>query len=281
MGFFDFLKADKEEDIHVKETAHKLMEIMARDSVTHRIGFHLEEGETYPIDSKIGGAYYSPYDMEVPVNPETNVRLNFLAQINFGQLPHLHGFPERGLLQFFIEDDDCFGINFDSLNEQTSWRVRFIEDVPNQIYEYEIIEDELTEYSTMPFPWDVCYKLIPETEHQAIPYGEYRYEKYLERAIMEAGCYEEMQDEDFRSDVEDVIIDNSDFGTTQIGGYPYFVQGDIREEKRYSDKDVLLFSINSDEDIMWGDLGIANFLISSEDLLSGDFSDVVYTWDCG
>ena len=31
---------------------------------------------------------------------------------------------------------------------------------------------------------------------------------------------------------------------------------------------------------MWGDSGVANFFIDSEDLEKRDFSKVFYTWDC-
>lgn len=37
-----------------------------------------------------------------------------------------------------------------------------------------------------------------------------------------------------------------------------------------------------DEDyILWGDGGVANFLINQEDLKKGDFSNILYYWDCG
>ena len=48
-----------------------------------------------PTDSKFGGDYYLPAGGEVS-------ELEFLAQINFAQVPRLKGFPERGLLQFFL-----------------------------------------------------------------------------------------------------------------------------------------------------------------------------------
>jgi len=32
---------------------------------------------------------------------------------------------------------------------------------------------------------------------------------------------------------------------------------------------------------MWGDMGVACFLIEPERLSRCDFSNVLYTWDCG
>jgi uncharacterized protein YwqG len=43
---------------------------------------------------------------------------------------------------------------------------------------------------------------------------------------------------------------------------------------------VLLLQLDSDEEMMWGDSGIANFFIDPDDLRRGDFSRVAYHWDC-
>ena len=56
--------------------------------------------------------------MEYPKVLEGNFEgrpLKLLAQLNFEKLPHLEGFPKKGILQFFAgcDDDDVYGINFD------------------------------------------------------------------------------------------------------------------------------------------------------------------------
>jgi uncharacterized protein YwqG len=38
--------------------------------------------------------------------------------------------------------------------------------------------------------------------------------------------------------------------------------------------------MDSDQDIMWGDVGVGNFFIDYNDLLKKDFSKVLYNWDC-
>jgi len=65
----------------------------------------------------------------------------------------------------------------------------------------------------------------------------------------------------------------------RIGGYPYFTQYDPRYED-YRRHTALLLQIDSDEDIMWGDAGVANFFITPEALERCDFSKVLYNWDC-
>lgn len=39
-------------------------------------------------------------------------------------------------------------------------------------------------------------------------------------------------------------------------------------------------NIGSDGDMIWGECGEVSVFISHKDLEKGDFSDVLYTWDC-
>ena len=43
---------------------------------------------------------------------------------------------------------------------------------------------------------------------------------------------------------------------------------------------ILLFQLDTVEDIMWGDSGVGNFFIREEDLKNRDFTRVLYNWDC-
>ena len=54
------------------------------------------------IDSKFGGRFYLPKGENIPTCPEGE-HMRFLAQINFGKMPHLEGFPREGLLQLFVD----------------------------------------------------------------------------------------------------------------------------------------------------------------------------------
>ena len=68
-----------------------------------------------------------------------------------------------------------------------------------------------------------------------------------------------------------------------MGGYPNFTQNDPRSyNKDQQNKTIMLMQIDSDldNDIMWGDMGIANFFITPEDLAAENFDNVLYTWDC-
>lgn len=66
-----------------------------------------------PTDSKFGGGFYLPAGAKAP-------DMEFLAQINFAQVPHLEGFPEKGLLQFFLTtEESAVEVFFD---EAVSWK---------------------------------------------------------------------------------------------------------------------------------------------------------------
>ena len=75
------------------------------------------------------------------------------------------------------------------------------------------------------------------------------------------------------NDFETFCDDNAPFH--KIGGLPFFTQSDVRREG-----DVLLFQMDSEGEIGWGDMGIANFFISLSDLKAHDFTNVIYNWDC-
>ena len=84
---------------------------------------------------------------------------------------------------------------------------------------------------------------------------------------------------------EDIFFDemakDGDEPQIQLLGHPSFTQEDPRFNSQYGEYDTLLLQIPSIEDeIMWGDMGIANFFIRKEDLERFDFSRVIYNWDC-
>lgn len=70
----------------------------------------------------------------------------------------------------------------------------------------------------------------------------------------------------------------------QVDGYPIFCQDDWRNwEERYRPYDTVLFQLGCDWDrwIAIDDGGRMYFFIPSENLAAGDFSDIMYWWDCG
>ncbi len=252
------------------------------------------------FESKLGGVPYMPADFEYPkgISGVFEGRpLRLLAQLNFEKLPYIENFPMKGILQFFCSDDEeecAFGINFDNRIVQDGFRV---------IYHESIITDEskLMPKESMPtftdnlgnFPFTGEFLLEAEQPEMCRASGlDYRFDKallkiYSEIAGMELKNFNDVEKAGF-DEIFDKAYDAEICDYTCIGGYPCFTQSDPRGYKEeIADHDVLLFQSasvtegNSEDEIMWGDVGVCNFFITQKDLQNLDFSKVAYNWDCG
>ncbi|MGV2794629.1 DUF1963 domain-containing protein, partial [Clostridium perfringens] len=71
---------------------------------------HFTREETKPWESKLGGCPYLKNIKDYPMD-EAGEPMLFLAQINLADLEKLDELPERGLLQFYVANDDMFGLD--------------------------------------------------------------------------------------------------------------------------------------------------------------------------
>ena len=70
------------------------------------LGFNITETDTGLFDCKMGGMPYFPKNMEYPVSrwkDDAGTPMKLLVQLNFEKLPHIEDFPEKGILQIFID----------------------------------------------------------------------------------------------------------------------------------------------------------------------------------
>ena len=257
--------------------------------------------ETNVFDSKLGGVPYFPKGMEYPTVREgvdEGKPLRLLAQLNLGELPKLGGFPTEGMLQFFIFPDDIYGADFDAPCDQNGFRVIYHETVTDDITTL-LSEDEIPKIDEDAFPFEGEFRLFAE---EAVTVGAGRADFRFDKAVAEA--YNEL----FGGDVTGMWDSKSGKGICQVdpplyeaiysrsiektrmGGFPFFTQEDPRGYKEeLRGHTVLLFQSDSenggsgewDDEICWGDMGVANFFITPEALAKRDFSNVLYTWDCG
>lgn len=229
--------------------------------------------------SKFGGLPYWTRGEEYP-KAQDEANLYLLAQINFDQVPNLADYPNRGLLQIFIKADDTYVCSFDS--EQKDWRIVWREVFSPSLAMSEAdlramgvksASDEKDEDEFLPF--DKEYSLSFKKEITFVHPHLDDFDGVLKNAAQVLGfsVYDKSPYELFDEDSFSAFFgDNSKH---QIGGYPDFTQNDVRREG-----DILLFQMDSDGEILWGDMGIANFFINPEDLINRDFSNVLYNWDC-
>ncbi len=248
-----------------------------------------KRSETTVFDSKLGGTPYLPKDFPYPTVERgkfAGMPLKFLAQLNFEKLPHIPDFPEKGILQFYC---GCDGDDLIGLDGGGGYRV---------IYHKNIItgKAQLVSSNGMPkfyendycFPFEGEFKLEASLlKSMSVTVSDYRFEETVTAAYNKLfgtnynAVFGSNSPESIAHNDEKLYDELYDFGYicgSRIGGFPYFTQQDPRNED-YG-YDVLLFQLDSDDGIMWGDSGVANFFISREKLKNCDFSDVLYNWDC-
>lgn len=211
------------------------------------------------FESKAGGLGYIPHDCGFPTNKD-GVQLRLLAQIECEKV-QIDEFPKKGLLQFWVLNNDLSGLGLDNQTEQDGFRVIYYPEIDKTVTEEEVMS-----------------KFIK---------NEYDEEKYSMPVFGEFGMSFEKSENryiDYDSELSEEEWEEN--AGHKVGGYPYFTQFDPRTDEELEKYDFLLFQLDTDDDdergdrVMWGDSGIGNFFISTGKLKNLDFSDVLYNWDC-
>lgn len=224
-----------------------------------------------PWKSAIGGLPYWLKNKPFPTDANGD-NLLLLAQINFSEVPPLSPFPEQGLLQFFISDDNLFGWNPDNPFDQSNFRVIFHPKVKEDLEELHSDFSFLLEKRTGPFENRQGFGLSFSLEEELMPYENHRFDLLFGPGFFQLYNSDEWQ-------MIDEYYDCFSGSGHKIGGYPFFTQTDPRPIESSLN---LLLQIDTDAalGLMWGDMGVANFFISSEDLQNLDFTRVYFHWDC-
>ncbi|MBQ8387873.1 MAG: DUF1963 domain-containing protein [Clostridia bacterium] len=231
--------------------------------------------------SRFGGA---PVDENVPLD-SNGKKMHLLAAIWCSEIHGIPDFPEKGVLRFYIADNDCYGLDFDNPTAQKDFRVLYDED-EDKFDECVADDPEISE--NFPVSAGLHVRLTPTMSSMLCM--DYGFEDAVNAALRKAGIEEGLDglsDED-----SDLIYEKNSYGGHRVGGYPCFEQADPREcDDELKKYDVLLLQIVShaipDENghekyiIMFGDEGGCQFFIPREKLRNRDFSDILYNWDCG
>lgn len=246
------------------------------------------EGPCGLLDSKVGGLPYWDPALPYPTDSQGN-KMTLLAQLNFAQLGTEDPLPAQGLLQFFIGQDDVFGIDFDQPDSQKDFRVVYHPEPDPALTLEQIQALDLPTHVEA----DLCTPVIREAAfiaEKTVGYmgpGDCRFEALFREAVRavtgeDIGGKNEYQYFD-KAD-RDYFYDQLSAAGHRLLGYPFFTQYDPREPE--GPYDTLLFQLDSDmaEDrkdlVLWGDCGVGNFFINREDLLRREFSRILYNWDC-
>ena len=300
-------KRTKDKGVIMPETAEKLDKILSKVKKVlppkKSVRLNLSRGETTVFDSKMGGVPYFPKDMEYPRVLEDKFEekpLHFIAQLNFGTLPKIEGFPTEGILQFFAgcDGDYSYGMDFDNGCNQNGFRVIYHEKVigdVSKLYNKSDMPEFDSEDDYSPFVGEF---LLTAQETIKMPVNEvdFRFWETFLAAYNElfGTKIDKIYGEGGLSEVDEplynAVFDECNVGETRMGGYPFFTQYDPRKNNpELAKHTVLLFQSDSenggdpnnwDDSVCWGDMGVANFFITPEDLEKRDFSNVLFYWDC-
>lgn len=289
MGIFDFLFKKKNEttaDKQLLEPVNITEEItLPRVLANHwqdiqKTGLPFVSIKAIPQEhltleqSKFGHYPCIPEDFPYPTGPDGDF-LYPLAQINFSEFASLPGYPATGYLQFYIAADDQYGLDFDNVQTQTSFRVLFFEEeaVQNKRTDFSFL-DEIMESDAVPVLKPYALAFITKTDYIGLSDFRSSNSPYFNRdAIVK-------DNPTISAKLIRAMYEQFSSAGHKIGGYASFTQDDPR---RFNDafKDyILLLQIDSDDEITWGDVGVANFFIHPDDLAKKDFSKVLYNWDC-
>lgn len=236
--------------------------------------------------SKVGGKPYLPKDFNYPTDDKGNP-LSLLAQFNMADLPDNDKLPKTGILSFFISGfDDQFGRDVDDSFHQNGFRVLYFDKLITNADElwqdFSEVDAKILNYKEhwLPFYGHREFMVNFKLNHREINHKHFDFEN-----ILFDGKSFENDILDFDDDLWYEIIEDDRFFTADghhLLGYAYFIYDDPRADNDGLKEFILLFQFDSDDDcrILWGDCGLANFLIHPDDLAKLDFSRVYYDWGC-
>lgn len=242
----------------------------------------LQNNGKLPLEqSKVGGVGYFPEQLIYPKN-EDGEPLQLIAQLNFEELPEIPNFPTRGILAFYIDIADAlYGMDLADLTNKSGYRCYYFEDVTVPGMTREMLETLLHEKDRVAqseYAIDCSVVDIPciVNNYEFETAFQEEYFPFLKKLFG--------KEFDEKLDIVDNHIEEL-MGHGLIGGHPIFTQQDPRTFLEDLQQDVLLFQLDSvynDEqkiNVMWGDMGVANFFIHPEDLKNRLFDNVWFTWD--
>lgn len=289
----------KEAKEKVYETLSAVSKKTLLDTITLKIGeMHKDDPISKRTATKFGGIPYWPKSMEYPKPSKKNSNVDdddyffyLLAQLNFAELPKLSGYPSSGILQIYLVPDDVFGYensNFEVVYHKTiAPKSEWVDIDPGQttmgmkkiaykspfyvngVY-YPTGKLEQNELEPVRVLWDDV--ALPELNKAFNENWKSLIQSPKEIYDFVIQYYKEQDQKHARDD------------GSRIGGHYYFTQSDPLDDYNEESfkENALLFQMDSEDNIQWGDCGIANFFIKRSDLAKKRFvaDDIFYTWDC-
>ena len=228
-------------------------------------------------------AYGKP--VYAPVIPKTSdgKEMRFIIQINLADVPHvIPELPSTGLLQLWLGPLERNGQQSKVLYYPDTKKPSIADQVSDKAYTADYLESPWLEES--PILHRVGFKKMSESLNPSTSDEINNYEELFAKKWNE-------YDTTKTHTTEDVVQLVSKYpnafprweypaGTDKIGGYPAFIQSEIRDSKYNKDNSILLLQLTSDDYVAWGDAGNAYLFITKESLKKKDFSKVDFDSQC-
>lgn len=244
-------------------------------------------GMPKPTGSYLGGYPFMPVGESVgyPVDAD-GTPLYFLGQINFAELPEgIPGLPTEGLLQWFVESGENYGLSFESdATGREGLVVRWFSaeqlaagsaSSPFDIvgFDYDLHDDWHT-YTPFINP-DL---IMAVTFRKEVGISGVNSDDFVFKGnVVEAGGKQVY----LRDFLDSVGLDLSFGKGDKIGGYPAPTQGDPREGRNEQARQLLIqLDSESDAFVLWGDMGTAQLFGDPQALAKGDTSSLWWDWAC-
>lgn len=223
----------------------------------------LKNNQTLTINqSKFLGLPYVPKGTAYPMGADGTPMI-MLAQINFSEIPKLENYPSNGIFQLFVHPTKWY--------DMSDYQILFHEtDNEEHQTEFSFLTKKI--YADSPINCEHSLLFKKETEYGGTT--DFRFKMTFEG--MDYYDFQKKLTKDQEKEMDKIFHPIGH----KIGGYAYFTQSDPREYNEKSKDDVLLLQIDTDEEIMFGDSGVANVFINIHELKNKNFEKAYFNWDC-
>ncbi|KAF1717355.1 YwqG family protein [Pseudoxanthomonas wuyuanensis] len=230
------------------------------------------------LASKLGGRAYWPAGQPFPATAD-GTPMTLLAQIDLAEAA-MPGYPQHGLLQFFISAGDFYGAGLDgpmemeALAEPHGFRVVYW---PQPLSADAAPVPEPRPGDFLPFDPTRPRRILFAAGEETIGANDAGFEQVAGASVDEIATRYASANGLPQDEVSDALYESLERFGHKLGGHPDFTQSDPRAP---GGGWLLLLQLDSDDQMMWGDSGVANFFIRQQDLVRADFSRVAFHWDC-
>jgi uncharacterized protein YwqG len=261
--------------------------------------FEAKRGATLPWQSKQGGRpyfqidhpddwFYTPWPQAVRRSPWPKSRrsgreLFLLAQINFAEIPPVPFFPDRGILQVFLDVD---GEPHSKLKQclHLAWHETVFTDPEFVVHDFGALDVQLP-YGE-PGEWSLTFHRIDSY----LSFSDYRFAEVYAQPKFDGVSLAELLEGPLRVHYLQLCRPDEQHDRNQIGGYhysqndqdprgPYFRRSNLERLAPEWNDSLLLIQFASTDVFGWGDGGEMRIFIQRDDLAQRRFDNILAHWD--